>query len=126
MDPIKRIAPVFIGATRSFWLGIVPAGLTVIDVIASAATDGSAEPIAAALAAIIGPFTGFTAEDVHGFMLSVAPICALIVAHQRRGVNRPYTSSPAKAREVIKTIEDGKSAFEAGRAFGNRLKARRP
>ncbi|WP_411839389.1 hypothetical protein [Paracoccus sp. ME4] len=121
MDSIKTIAPIFIGRTRSFWLGIVPAILTLIDVIAGSVSDGTAEPIATGLAAILGPLTGATAEGIHGFMLAVAPICALIVAHQRGGLARPYTTSPAKERELVRTIEDGKSAFEAGNAFGERL-----
>lgn len=51
MDSIKTIAPIFIGRTRSFWLGIVPAILTLIDVIAGSVSDGTAEPIATGLAA---------------------------------------------------------------------------
>lgn len=121
MDSIKTIAPIFIGRTRSFWLGIVPAILTLIDVIAGSVGNGTAEPIASGLAAILGPLTGVTAEGIHGFMLAVAPLCALIVAHQRGGLARPYTASPAKERELLRTIEDGRSAFEAGKAFGERL-----
>lgn len=102
---MKDIKPIFIAKTRSFWLGIVPAALTLIDVIAGAATDGSAEPIAGAVAALIGPFTGTTAEQVHSFMLAVAPICALIVAHQRGGVSRPYAATPA--REAAAQAEVG-------------------
>ena len=123
MADIKTVAPIFIAKTRSFWLGIVPAALTLIDVIAGAASDGSAEPIAGALAAIIGPLTGITAESIHSFMLAVAPLCALIVAHQRSGLSRPYTASPAKEQAVLRAIEDGRSAFDAGRSIGERLKA---
>lgn len=90
--------------------------------IAGSVSDGTAEPIATGLAAILGPLTGATAEGIHGFMLAVAPICALIVAHQRGGLARPYTVSPARERELVRTIEDGKSAFEAGKAFGERLR----
>lgn len=124
MDQFKSIAPILITRTRSFWLGIVPASLTLVDVVARAASDGTAEPIAGAVAAILGPFTGLTAEDVHRFMLAIAPICALIVAHQRGGLSRPYTVSPSKERALVQTIENGKSAFEAGRAFADRLRAR--
>lgn len=123
MTDIKTVAPIFIAKTRSFWLGIVPAALTLIDVIAGAASDGSAEPIAGALAAIIGPFTGLSAEDIHRFMLAVAPLCALIVAHQRGGLSRPYTASPAKEQAVLRAIEDGRSAFDVGKSLGERLKA---
>ncbi|MFN4129374.1 MAG: hypothetical protein ACK4GC_06120 [Paracoccaceae bacterium] len=124
MTDIKTIAPILITRTRSFWLGIVPAGLTLVDVIARSASDGTIEPIAGAVAALIGPFTGLTAADVHSFMLAIAPICALVVAQQRDGIARPYTVSPSKERALVRTIEDGKSAFEAGKAFAERLKGR--
>ncbi|OJH46182.1 hypothetical protein [Paracoccus sp. SM22M-07] len=121
MNSIKTIAPILITKTRSFWLGIVPAVLTLIDIIVGAVSDGTAEPIAASIAAIFGPVFGVTAAEVHAFMLAVAPLCALIVAHQRSGLARPYTTSPSKERDLVRTIEDGKSAFEAGKAFGERL-----
>lgn len=91
-------APIFIAKTRSFWLGIVPAGLTLVDVVANAVADGTSGPIAGGLAAIFGPLTGLTAEEIHAFMLEVAPICALVIAHQRGGAARPYTASLAKER----------------------------
>nr|WP_114351001.1 hypothetical protein [Paracoccus lutimaris] len=40
MDGIKAVAPIFIAKTRSFWLGIVPASLTLIDVAFQALTPG--------------------------------------------------------------------------------------
>lgn len=125
MQEVKTITPILITKTRSFWLGIVPAILTLLDVIARTASDGSSEPIAGAIAAILEPFARITADQVHSFMLAVAPICALIVAHQRSGVSRPYTTSIEKERAVVQTIKDGKSAFEAGKAYGKRLKARK-
>ena len=121
MNSIKTIAPILITRTRSFWLGILPAGLTLVDIIAGAVSHGTAEPIAKANASIAGPVLGITAAEVHAFMLAVAPLCALIVAHQRSGLARPYTTSPSKERNLVQTIEDGKSAFEAGKAFGERL-----
>lgn len=121
MNSVKTITPILITRTRSFWLGIVPAGLTLVDIIAGAVSDGTAEPIAASIAAIFGPVFGITAAEVHAFMLAVAPLCALIVAHQRSGLARPYTTSPSQERDLVRTIEDGKSAFEAGKAFGERL-----
>lgn len=45
IDSIKTIAPIVIGRTRSFWFWIVPAILTlidVIDVIAGSVSDGTA------------------------------------------------------------------------------------
>lgn len=70
MNSIKTIAPILITRTRSFWLGILLAGLTLVDIIASAVSDGTAEPIAA----IVGPVFGITATEVHAFMLAVAPL----------------------------------------------------
>lgn len=102
---MKEIKPIFIAETRSFWFGIVPAALTLIDVIAGAASDGTAEPIAGAVATVVGPFTGITADEVHAFMLAVAPVCALIVAHQRKGVSRHYAATPAKERDPIEVIK---------------------
>lgn len=125
MTDIKTIAPIFIARTRSFWLGIVPALLTLIDVIAGSVSDGTSGPIAGAVAAILAPFTGTTSEQVHAFMLAVAPICALIVAHQRGGLARPYTSSPAKEKAVLQAVQDGKAVFDAGKAIGAAIKARK-
>lgn len=117
------IAPIFIAKTRSFWLGIVPAVLTLIDVAFQALTAEGSEPVANAMAMILSA-VGFdvTGDQIAGFMRALAPLYALIVAQQRAGVSRPYTVDPAKEREVIRTIEDGKSAFKAGKAFGERLK----
>lgn len=55
-------------------------------------------------------------------MLAVAPICALIVAHQRGGLAGPYTSSPAKEKAITQAVVDGKAAFDAGKAIGKALK----
>lgn len=122
MTNARTIAPIFIARTRSFWLGIVPAALTLIDVVAGSVADGTSGPIAGAVAALAGPLTGITAEQVHAFMLAVAPLCALIVAHQRSGLSRPYTSSPAKEKAITQAVVDGKAAFDAGKAIGKALK----
>ncbi|RJE81261.1 hypothetical protein [Paracoccus sp. JM45] len=93
---VKTITPILITKTRSFWFGIVPASLTLVDVIAGSISDGTSEPIAGAIAVITGPAFGINADDVHRFMLAIAPICALIVAHQRKGTSRPYTINVLK------------------------------
>ena len=67
-------------------LTAVGAALTLIDVIVGSVSDGTSEPIAGAVAAITGPLLGITSEQVHGFMLAIAPICALIVAQQLREI----------------------------------------
>nr|WP_111300390.1 hypothetical protein [Paracoccus saliphilus] len=91
-ESIKTVAPILITRTRSFWFGILPAVLTGIDVLARSVTDGTSEPIAGAIALVLSPITGLTAEDVHSFMVAIAPIFALIVAQQRGGLSRPYTT----------------------------------
>ena len=116
----KTIAPILITKTRSFWLGIVPASLTLVDVIAGSVSNGTSEPIAGAIAALTGPVFGISADDVHRFMLAIAPQCALIIAHQRSGIARPYTVTPSRERNLVQTIEDGKMAFAVGKAFAER------
>lgn len=93
MNSIKTLAPILITSTRSFWLCIVPAGLTLIDIIAGAVSDCTAEPIAA----IFGPVFGVTAAEAHAFMLAVAPLCALIVAHQQSGLAAPIPRALRKS-----------------------------
>jgi len=44
----------------------------------------------------------------------------LIAADQRGELARPYADSLAKTRDLMRTIKDGKSAFEAGKALGKR------
>lgn len=66
-----------------------------------------------------------TGDDIALFMKTIAPVYALIVAHQRSGLTRPYTASLSKEQEIVRVIEDGNTAFEVGKAFGDRLKARR-
>jgi|GEM_PF-2270809 len=93
---VKELLPIFILNTRSFWLGIAPALLTLIDVmVAWGAGDPSATPVATALAAILGWAFGWTADQIHDVMVVIAPIYALIVAQQRSGITRPYAARPA-------------------------------
>lgn len=125
MEPIKTIAPVFIGWTRSFWLGIVPAGLTLFDVLMAAFTQPGNEPVAAFLSSVLGQITGWTPDQIHDAMKAAAPIYALIVAQQRAGLTRPYTLDPAKEKAVVQAVEDGKSAFELGKQVGEALKRSR-
>jgi len=113
----KTIAPILITKTRSFWLGIVPASLTLVDVIAGSVSNGTSEPIAGAIAALTGPVFGISADGVHRFMLAIAPLCALIVAHQRRGISRPYTASPSNERAEIRTSENGRGTLGTARSM---------
>lgn len=129
MDSIKTIAPIFFGKARSFWLGIVPTSLTALDLAFTHLTGEGSLPIANSLGAAL-QLVGleWTGDQIAGFMQTLLPIYLVIFAQQRGtfsgAIPRPYTASPAKERAVVQVIEDGKSAFEAGKAFGKRLKRR--
>jgi len=83
-------APIFIGWTRSFWFGITPALLVLLDLIVAASSEETVGPIAALLSWLFG----WSIEGTEAVMRGVASVAALIVAHQRRGQNRPYTRDP--------------------------------
>lgn len=91
---VKQLLPIFIGYTRSFWFGILPALLTLVDVLMKSVTDDSLTPVASSIATIIGWVFGWTADEIFGFMAVISPIYALIVAQQRSGITRPYVASP--------------------------------
>lgn len=131
MDSIKTIKPILITKTRSFWFGIVPTGLTALDLAFTHLAGDANVPVANALAGalqLVG--LDWTGEQIAGFMQTLLPLYLLIFAQQRGTFSgatpRPYTASPSKEREIIRVIEDGKSAFEAGKAFGERLKSKKP
>lgn len=127
MDSIKNIVPVFIGKTRSFWLGIVPTVLTTMDLAFAHLTGDGSAPVANALSAAVD-LVGIqvTGDQIADFMQTLYPLYLLIFAQQRGTfsgkIPQPYTIDPEKERTVIKVVEDGKSAFEAGKAFGEALK----
>ncbi|MFT4015035.1 MAG: hypothetical protein QM682_16930 [Paracoccus sp. (in: a-proteobacteria)] len=119
MEPIKTIAPIFIGKTRSFWLGILPLLLTLANsVLASVSAGGDGGPVAALIARLFG----WEPEIVKGWLLLIAPVWGLIIAQQRAGLTRPYTIDPTKKRQIAEVVEDGKSAFEAGKMIGAALR----
>ncbi|MCG6111345.1 MAG: hypothetical protein MEQ74_04040 [Paracoccus sp.] len=127
MDSIKTIAPILFAKTRSFWFGIVPTSLTALDLAFTHLTGDGSVPVANALASalqLVG--LDWTGEQIAGFMQTLLPLYLVIFAQQRGtfsgAIPRPYTASPTKERAVIQTIEDGKSAFEAGKAFAERLR----
>lgn len=122
-DPIKIIKPIAFWKTRSFWFGWLPAGVTLLDVVAGELSTGSTGPVSQGIAAVLGTVTGWSPQEIEQAMLSIAPIYALVVAHQRRGVNQPYTANPAKEQAVVQAIEDGKSILEKGIAIGKAIKA---
>ena len=87
--------PIFIAWTRSFWLGIVPTLLIVLDVLVQIASDPAATP---PVAALIGWMIGADPVAIEGWMLRLAPLFALLIAQQRSGSSRPYTLDP-RARQ---------------------------
>ncbi|AYF01252.1 hypothetical protein PY32053_01625 [Paracoccus yeei] len=124
MDSIKTIVPIFILKTRSFWLGIFPILLTLGDMLFSGLSDADGGP----LVGLIAMLTGYAVPEVQAFLLKLTPIWGLIIAQQRGGfgggIPRPYTLDPAKEKQILEVVEDGKSAFEAGKAFGAAIKQR--
>lgn len=90
-----EIAPVFIGYTRSFLLGILPLLLTVIDYAAQAFADpNTAGPAASLIAWGLAPVHPVTAEQVAHVMQVLAPLWGFVIAQQRAGYARPYTFDP--------------------------------
>lgn len=84
-------APIFIGYTRSFWLGILPTLVLLVDVVIGLAADPVAGPPVAALVATL---FGLDAAKVETTMRALAPFFALVIAQQRAGAARPYTFDP--------------------------------
>ena len=111
----KELLPIWILNTKSFWLGIAPALLTLVDVMFAAATSGDVTPVASTIATILGWAFGWTPEQVFGAMKLMAPLYALIVAQQRSGITRPYASTPTAAGEkpaavIVKHVEQEATA----------------
>ena len=95
--------PIFFAWTRSFWLGLFPALLTIADTVFNLfASAETATPVAAVIAAFMNVLAGFTGweflivtrEEVHNTMTGLAPIYAMIVGYQRAHAARPYTIDP--------------------------------
>lgn len=127
MDTIKTIAPIFFAKTRSFWFGLVPTTLTGLDMAFTILTGDNAIPVANSVAGVANLFgLTWTGEQIATVMQTLLPLYMLIFAQQRGTFSgaqpRPYTTSPEKERQIVRVIEDGKSAFEAGKAFAERLK----
>jgi hypothetical protein len=80
--------PIFFAATRSFWLGIVPILMILLDVAVTLAADATSGP---PVAGVIARALGFDAAAVEAAMLKLAPLFALVIAQQRAGKARPYT-----------------------------------
>lgn len=87
--------PIFFAWTRSFWLGILPTLLIVLDIAVQIMGDPIATP---PVAALIGWMIGADPVVIEGWMLRLAPLFALLIAQQRSGQARPYTMDP-RARQ---------------------------
>lgn len=121
-EPPRVIAPVTLWKTKSFWLGIFPLLLTLLETLfAQAGTGGP-------LVDLLTLVTGSDAATVQAFLLKITPIWGLIIAWQRggwgSGVPRPYTLDPKKEEAVKEAIVNGKTAFDAGKALGKQIKNR--
>lgn len=122
------ITPIAFWKTRSFWLGWFPAILTLLDQLMQLAGTEAAVPVANSLAAILSIFgSDISGIDIANFMLTVAPVYALIVAHQRRGFNRPYEVREKPETDKIAVVvgsvsKEGAAAYQQGRAIGDAIK----
>lgn len=127
MEPITTIAPIAFWKTPSFWAGIVPTALTTLDLAFQALAGENGAPVAgavASIAALVG--LDWTAEQIAGFMQTLYPLYLLVFAQQRGtfsgAIPRPYTADASKEQIVVRAIENGKTAFEAGKAIGKAIK----
>lgn len=82
--------PIFILWARSFWLGILPLVIAGADFLLTIGSEQTVGPVARVIEAI----TGIPAETGKDILRGLAVIAGLIVAHQRRGAARPYTTKP--------------------------------
>lgn len=90
-----EIAPVFIGYTRSFLIGILPLLLTAMDILVQLFTDhATAAPAATIIAWAVSLVHPVTAAEVTAVMQLLAPLWGMIIAQQRAGYARPYTLDP--------------------------------
>jgi uncharacterized membrane protein YkgB len=103
METEMNPKPIFFAWTKSFWLGIFPALLTIIDTLFNLFTTAeTAVPAAAVIAAFLNTASGLpwldvlqtTPEAVHKAMTALAPVYAMIVGYQRMHAARPYTIDP--------------------------------
>lgn len=120
----KTILSIFVGKTKSFWLGFVPAFLVFVDFVFQQLDTPQAVPFANSIALLLQVF-GFegTGEDINTWLRGIAPIyVAVTIMWQRRGINRPYEMTPGKVKEVTAIVQDGRAAFDKGYVLGKALK----
>lgn len=87
--------PVFFGYTKSFWGGIFPTILTVIDILLPFLTADTVGPISEFIVWIIS-FTGIMLSPffVGTVLLMMLPVYTIWVTYQRSGASRPYSLDP--------------------------------
>lgn len=121
---IKTILSVFVGKTKSFWFGFIPAFLVFVDFMFQQLDSPQAVPFANSIALVMQVF-GFdgTGEDINAWLRGIAPIyVAITIMWQRRGINQPYTMTPGKVEKVTAIITDGRAAYDKGQALGKMFK----
>ncbi|MCC6863623.1 MAG: hypothetical protein IT544_02275 [Rhodobacteraceae bacterium] len=90
-----RPEPIFFACTRSFWLGVVPALLTAVDLVVMVMTGALGDPtLYGPVAEMLSWVLPVDPVRVQRVMQTLAPVYALIVAQQRAGAARPYTINP--------------------------------
>lgn len=120
----KTILSIFVGKTKSFWLGFIPAFLVFVDFVFQQLDSPQAVPFANSIALLMQVF-GFegTGEDINTWLRGIAPIyVAITIMWQRRGLNQPYEMTPGKVKEVTAIVHDGRAAFDKGYVLGKALK----
>lgn len=108
MAETKIIRPIAWWKTRSWLLGGIPAVLTFIDTVMQVFESESAVPVANAISLLINTFGGdLQGEEIAAFMKGISPLYAILILHQRRGLNRPYVASTEAEKQAIQVIELG-------------------
>ncbi len=79
--------PIFIFITRSFWFGVMPALLVLLDIAVALSQADTVGPVAELLSLV----TGCSPDTATGLLRGAGALAALIVAQQRAGSSRPYT-----------------------------------
>lgn len=106
---VKSLPPVFFARTRSFWLGILPLALTLLDSLFAVGSSGAGGPVADLIAAVFG----WEPETVRGWLLLISPVWGMIIAQQRSGITQPYAMTPAGEQQpqaiLVKEVEPVKA-----------------
>lgn len=98
----EAVTPIWFARTRSFWLGIVPILMAVLDLIVQVTTTEAAGPVGASIASLLMAM-GFdvTGDDVSGFLKGLGLFAGLVIAQQRSGLSRPYVATRAAEAQTV-------------------------